>query len=82
MRKGSKLFMTIQQQVLQKLRGLSPEKQQEVLDFVDSLSSESGAPKKLRGLEGIWEDLNIKITEEDIAQARREMWGNFPRDIS
>jgi hypothetical protein len=28
------------------------------------------------------EDLNIHITEEDIAEARREMWGDFPRDIS
>ena len=30
---------------------------------------------------GLWADLNIHITEEDIAEARREMWGNFPRDI-
>jgi uncharacterized protein len=26
-------------------------------------------------------DLKIDITEQDIAQARQEMWGNFPRDI-
>jgi hypothetical protein len=29
----------------------------------------------------LWADLNMNITEEDIAEARREMWGNFPRDI-
>lgn len=29
-------------------------------------------------LRGIWQGLNI--TDEDIAEARREMWGNFPRD--
>ncbi|MGA9630681.1 MAG: hypothetical protein WBQ63_04595 [Candidatus Acidiferrales bacterium] len=29
--------MTIEEQVLQKLRDLPPEKQKEVLDFVDSL---------------------------------------------
>jgi len=29
--------MTIEQQVLEKLRDLPPEKQKEVLDFVDSL---------------------------------------------
>ncbi len=74
--------MTIEQQVLQKLRELAPEKKKEVLAFVDSLAQESDGPKKLRGLEGIWEDLNIEITDEDIGQARREMWGNFPRDIS
>ena len=27
---------------------------------------------------GIWSEVNI--TEEDIAEARREMWGNFPRE--
>jgi len=74
--------MTIEQQVLQKLRELPPEKQKEVLDFVAALNKENGPVKKLRGLEGLWADLDIDITEEDIAQARREMWGNFPRDIS
>lgn len=73
--------MTIQQQVIQKLRHLSPEKQQQVLDFVESLHQDSG-PVELRSLEGLWADLDINITEEDIAQARKEMWGNFPRDIS
>jgi len=74
--------MTIEQQVVEKLRGLSPEKQMEVLDFVDSLKEKNDGPKKpRRSLLGLWADLNIHITEEDIAEARREMWGNFPRDI-
>jgi len=29
---------------------------------------------------GLWADLDIGITDEDIDEARREMWGNFPRD--
>jgi hypothetical protein len=74
--------MTIEEQVVEKLRDLPPEKQKKILDFVDSLKKESGPPQKLRGLEGIWADLGIDITDEDIAEARREMWGNFPRDIS
>jgi len=74
-------FMTIEQQVLEKLRDLLPEKQKEVLDFVDSLKEMNGPPKPRRSLRGLWADLNIHITEEDIAEARREMWGNFPRDI-
>lgn len=36
--------------------------------------------KPLRGFEGIWADLGVEITAEEIAQARREMWGNFPRE--
>jgi hypothetical protein len=39
-----------------------------------------GVKKPLGSLLGLWSDLNIHITEEDIAEARREMWGN-PRDI-
>lgn len=74
--------MTIEQQVLQRLRDLPPEKQKEVLDFVESLKKNDGKPRKLRSLEGMLEDFNVDISEEDIATARREMWGNFPRDIS
>ena len=74
--------MTIEELVLEKLRGLPPEKQKEVLEFVDSLKPVEGAKRPLRSLEGLLEDLHIDITEEDIAEARREMWGNFPRDIS
>jgi hypothetical protein len=28
---------------------------------------------------GLWADLGMDISEEDIDEARREMWGNFPR---
>jgi len=74
--------MTIEQQVLEKLRALPPEQQKEVLDFVDSLKEKNGAKNPLHSLRGLWKDLNIHITEEEIAEARREMWGKFPRDIS
>jgi hypothetical protein len=73
--------MTIEQQVLEKLRELPPEKQTEVLDFVEFLKERNGTKMPLRSLLGLWSDLNIHITEEDIAEARREMWGNFPRDV-
>jgi len=73
--------MTIEEQVLEKLRDLPPEKQKEVLDFVDFLKEKSGEKKPRRSLLGLWADLNFHVTEEDIAEARREMWGNFPRDI-
>jgi hypothetical protein len=79
---ASRTAMTIEEIVLEKLRGLPPEKQKQVLEFVDSLKPDGGTKKPLRSLEGLLEDLNIDITEEDIAAARREMWGNFPRDVS
>lgn len=74
--------MTIEEQVLEKLRELPPEKQKEVLDFVDQLKAQNGDKKPLPSLRGLWAGANIDITDEDIAEARREMWGNFPRDIS
>lgn len=71
---------TIEQSVLEKLRALPPEKQQEVLDFVEFLEHKTVANKPRRSLMGLCADLNVHITEEDIAEARREMWGNFPRE--
>jgi hypothetical protein len=75
----SRISMTIEQQVIKKLRDLSPEKQEQVLVFLESLKKENGA-KPRRSLLGLWADLNIHISEEDLCEARREMWGNFPRD--
>jgi Protein of unknown function (DUF2281) len=73
--------MTIEEQVLEKLRDLPFDKRKEVLDFVDFLKQKNGPKKPLKSLRGLWADLGIHITEENIAEARREMWGNFPRDI-
>lgn len=74
--------MTIEQQVIEKLRELTPEKQREVLDFLESIKEKNGANKPRRSLLGLWADLNIRISDEDIREARREMWGNFPRDLA
>lgn len=70
----------LESQVLQELRQLSPEKQDEVLDFVQFLRHKSkGLPKK--SVQGLWADLNIKLTEEDITEARQEMWGNLGEEV-
>ena len=39
---------------------------------------ESGRPVPRKSLRGLWRGLGI--TAEDIAKARREMWGGFPRE--
>jgi hypothetical protein len=74
--------MTITELVAEKLRQLPAEKQQEVLNYVESLSKDKGSGNRLTSLEGIWAHLGFNITADDIAEARREMWGKFPRDIS
>jgi hypothetical protein len=39
-----------------------------------------GGPKPRRSLLGIAADLGPAPSAEEIDQARREMWGNFPRE--
>jgi hypothetical protein len=72
--------MNLEQAVLDKLRALPPDKQQEVLDFAEFLQQKNLPRKPLKSVKGLWADLKVDITEEDIAQARKEMWGNFPRE--
>lgn len=73
--------MNLEQAVLDKLRALPPERQQEVLDFAEFLQQKSIVKRPLKSAKGLCADLKVDITEEDIAQARQEMWGNFPREI-
>ncbi|MEG3863722.1 DUF2281 domain-containing protein [Microcoleus sp. herbarium12] len=72
--------MNLEQAVLDKLRALPPDKQQQVLDFAEFLQHKIIPKRPLKSVKGMWANLDIDITEEDIAQARKEMWGNFPRE--
>jgi hypothetical protein len=69
---------SIEEAVVAKLRELPADKQQQVLDFASFLGTKQMRPRK--SLYGLWKDLGISISEEDIAEARKEMWGNFPRE--
>jgi hypothetical protein len=46
-----------------------------VPDIERELKAAQPTPRK--SLRGLWQGLDI--TEEEIAEARREMWSNFPR---
>jgi len=72
--------MRIEKSVLEKLLKLPVEKQKEVLDFVESLEKKTEPSRqRRRSLKGLWSDLGAEVSAEDIAEARREMWGGFPR---
>jgi Protein of unknown function (DUF2281) len=71
--------MNLEQAVLDKLRELPPNQQQEVLDFAEFLQQKNILKQPLKSVKGMWANLDMDITEEDIAQARKEMWVNFPR---
>jgi len=73
--------MTIEQMILEQLRSLPAEKQHEVFNFAKSL--QKGKPgNSLKDPKGLWKGLCADITLEEITEARREMWGNFPREIA
>jgi hypothetical protein len=72
--------MSIEKSVLEKLLKLPVDKQKEVLDFVESLEKKAGQRRSRRSLKGLWADLEVNISADDIAEARREMWGGFPRE--
>lgn len=80
--------MLLIQELLRTLRGINRTEQEEVLAFAQSIvkrrdspnTGESSNPPK-KSLLGIFSDLAIGLTPEDLAEARKEMWGNFPRPI-
>ena len=73
--------MTLDQEILDAVRALPTDKQQEFLDHVKRLRDEATQPRKPRKSgRGLWADLNIDLSAEVIDEARREMWKNFPRN--
>ena len=70
----------IEQSVIEKLRALPPDRKLEVLDFVESLARKVACQEPRRILKGALADVNIDVTEEQIAEARGEMWSKFPRE--
>ena len=72
--------MSIEEKVREKLHNLPPDKQKQVLEFVESIARENGLTRSPKSLYGLWSDFSIEVSDQDIASARREMWGNFPRE--
>ena len=69
------------QEALALVRRLSPVNKARLIEpGVPDIERELNAarPTPRKSLRGLWRGLDI--TEEEIAEARREMWGSFPRD--
>jgi len=69
-------------ELIKSLDSLPPESLVEVRQFVDYLRYRSEQPsRRIVRLGGLWKDWP-PITDEDLAQSRREMWGRFgERDL-
>lgn len=66
--------MTTAMQIMLKVQTLPQDQQQQVLEFIEKLPPAKKPP--LIDPRGMFAD--YETTEEDIAEARREMWGNSP----
>jgi hypothetical protein len=72
--------MTLVETVIEKLKQMPPDKLQEVLDFAEFISQKAEKKKPLQSSAGALAHLNISVSKEEIDEARREMWANFPRE--
>jgi hypothetical protein len=71
--------MTLEQSILDAIRTLSPERKAQLFSFVEELKGSEAKLPRESGY-GLLKDLNIRISAEEIDQARHEMWGSFPRN--
>ena len=72
--------MSVEQSILEAVRALPPDKQRELLSHARSLQQEALPKKPFRSIRGLWSDLGISLSAEDIEENQREMWKNFPSE--
>ncbi|HEX8287644.1 MAG TPA: DUF2281 domain-containing protein [Pyrinomonadaceae bacterium] len=72
--------MTSEETLLEQIKVLPPDLKREVEHFVEFLQTKVKTDKPRRSLKGALADLNINITDEDIRQARNEMWRGYTED--
>ena len=72
--------MSLEEVILEVVRGLPAEKQQEVLNHAERLRQESTRKFPFKSVRGLWADLNISLSADEIDDNQREMWRNFPRE--
>jgi hypothetical protein len=73
-------MMSLEQAILDAVRALPPEQQQQILHHATSLRQQTTDKKQLRSIKGLWADLGVSISAEEITASQREMWKSFPRE--
>ena len=74
--------MSLEQAILEAVRALPADKQQEVLRHATRLREETPPQKPFKSIKGLWADLGISLSAEEIEENQREMWKNFPGKTS
>jgi hypothetical protein len=77
-------YLTTVDEVLDLAQRLSPLDRVRLVERIASgLERDLSAPQPTprRSLRGLWADLGPAPSAEEIDEARREAWANFPRDV-
>ncbi|MFN0100545.1 MAG: hypothetical protein ACKV2U_00500 [Bryobacteraceae bacterium] len=72
--------MSVEEAILDAVRGLPDDKQREILRHATRLREETTPKKPFKSIKGLWADLGISLSAEEIEENQREMWKNFPRE--
>ena len=72
--------MSLEQAILKEVQALPPEKQREIYDYARCLRAETAKKPPFKSVRGLWANLGISISAEEIEENQREMWTNFPRE--
>ena len=72
--------MSLEQAILEIVRELPPDKQRTVFEYVSHLQNEGTKKPPFKSIEGLWADLGVSLSAEEIDQTQREMWRGFPRE--
>lgn len=71
--------MSLEMQIRDAVAALTEEDRTRVLNFIANLRRNTEAPPQIT--QGMYAHLGISISKEEIDEARREAWANFPREI-
>jgi hypothetical protein len=74
------LSMSLEQAILEIVHELPPHKQRELLDYASRLQVDGAKKPPFRSIEGLWANMRVSLSAEEIDENRREMWRNFPKE--
>ncbi len=72
--------MSFEQAILEAVRALPAEKQREILSHAARLRDAAAKKRPFKSVKGLWADLGISLSGDEIEENQREMWKNFPRE--
>ena len=72
--------MSLEQRILEAVRALPAEQQQEILNHAAKLRDQAGRKSPFKSVRGLWADLGVSQSAEEIEGNQRDMWRNFPRE--